>query len=730
MVKRRTPSRPWERRSRDLFPAPAAAVRIGRLSALPVPTGSETPPRVRERAAAAALALAAATLVAAVAATQPAASVPFDLRPLLAFDAGKLPAFLRSLAVLAGINLAAWAAGGLAQRIVGTPGAWRVMDGLRRLGLGFLLLADLVLLLAALRLLRRGFLLVVVLWLAAAGVAALVWRARRSGAPAGVVPRWHEPAAVLAGAAVLLMAAGAALGAHMPDYGWDAFTYHLALPERYLFENRVVISPLFPHSAMPLTVEMLYALVLAMDPGPAAKLLHAELGALAGMAAAAIAARHSRRAAALAVLVLAADPLFNWEMGVAYSDLGATLFCLLALASLQERLSGADERGGGAALRLTGVFAGACVATRYTAAAVPAAVLAALWLARVPVRRKVRDSLAIAALSALVLSPWLLRNLVITGNPAAPALQRLFYEPGQEYFDAGAIEQQLAYARRVGFGRGPLELLALPVNLTVRARPSDYGAFGFRIGPLYVAGLAAALALSRARRAAAMRGLLPAVGLLVLAWFSTSQEPRYLMPALGLAAAAGGVGCDELLRSCAHLGAGGLGRLAWLVPVAALLHTQAATAARLPYLYGYALGRLPVQGFRSQEPALMVADRLRTMLGPGDRLLLVYEPRGFFFQGLDYVFAHYFELMRLVHRAGDAEALAAELRALGVTHVLVNTPNIARYRTVPVPGYGEKELDGDLQVLSALLARHSTPVLADRGVFVRRMEWAPAAPER
>ena len=733
-------------------PAAASDARfnMGRLSALPQAAGSEAPARTRDSAAAWVTAAASAVLVGAVVLTRSAAgSVPFDPSPLLAFDAAKVPAFLRSLAVLAGMNLAAWAVGGVVQRVLGSAGESSLLDPLRRLALGFLALADVVLLLAALHLLRRGLLLVLLLWLAAAGLASLVrraWTARPRIALAIDAP------SAAAGVTVLLMGASVVLGAHMPDYGWDAFTYHLALPERYLFENRIVVSPLFPHSALSLTVEMLYTLALAVDPGPAAKLLHAELGALAAAAVAALAAHHSRRAAALGVLVLAADPLFNWELGVAYSDLGAMLFAVLAVASLQDRLaaggSGAQPPGGmsprgpsagihfrreppecgPAALRLCGVFAGASVATRYTAAAVPLAVVAVLWMARIPRRQKLRDSAAIAALCALVLSPWLVRNAIITGNPAAPALQWLFYEPGQEYFDARAMEQQLAFVRLVGFGRGLGDLLALPVNLTLRAREGDYDAFGFRIGPLYVAGLAAALALRHARRSPVLRGLPQALGVLALAWFFTSQEPRYLMPALGLAALAAAVGLDELLRLCAAYGPRALTLLPWLIPLAALAHTQWGAVKRLPYVYGYALGRLSVQAFRSQDPALMIADRLRATLGARDRLFLVYEPRGFFFRDMQYVFANTFEQMQMVHRIGDPDALAAALRRQGVTHVLVNTGNIARYRTIPVPGYGERELDQDLQLLGAMLERHSTLVLADRGVFVRRLAGA-AAPE-
>lgn len=694
-----------------------------RVSAAAPVIAAETAPSRRERVWATALATAGAVLVAAVAVRHPAAQgMRFEPSLLLAFDPSKLPPMLRSLAVLAAMNLAAWAAGGALRRILGGLDTRPVLDAVRRLALGFLVLADLVLMMTALRLLHGALLATLLLALATAGAVALA-RSARAWSPLASPTRVRPgPFVVALTAAAALILATVLLGAHVPDYGWDAFTYHLALPERYLFENRVVVSALFPHTAFPLTVEMLYTLVLALDPGPAAELLHAELGLLAAAAAWAMAARHAMPAGALAVLVLAADPLFNWELGVAYNDLGATLFCILALGSLQERLHG----GGPAALRLAGIFAGACVATRYTAATVPLAMLGVLWLARRSVRDTLRDAAVIAALVALVLSPWLARNLVLTGNPVAPALQWLAHEPGREFFDPQAIEQYTAFVRRVGFGRGLEDLLALPLNLTLRAQVGDYRAFGFRIGPLSVVGLAAALALGAARRSSAVRGLLPAVALLTLGWFYTSQEPRYLLPALAAAAVAGGVGLHELLRSCAAV-ARPLGAAVALIVLAALVHAHWATALRLPYLYGYALGRLPLAAFKAQEPALVLAERLRPMLGRHHRLLLVYEPRGFFFRGLDYVFAHDFALMQVVHRVGDSEGLADELRERGVSHVLVNTNNIARYRTVEVPGYGQADLDRDLQTLFAMLRRHSTLVDAERGVFVRRMAWAAAS---
>jgi hypothetical protein len=674
--------------------------------------------RASPKLALSAITLGGAALLGAVVLRYPAGGgVPWSPGLLLAFDAAKVPAFLRALLVLLALNLAAWPCGGLVYRLLGGPaGHHPGLDALRRLALGLLVLADLFLLLAALHLLHVPLLLALGGGLAVvgAGQAALALRGRALPLPRAL---WRNGLVIGAALALALTAGVALCAAHMPDYGWDAFTYHLALPERYLFENRIVVAPLFPHTAFPLTIEMLYGLVLAADPGPAAKLLHAELGGLVAATVWTMASRHARRAAVLGLLVLLADPLFHWELGVAYTDLGAAAFAILALASLQEW----REHGSPVAWRLCAVLCGACVATRYTAGAVPLAVLAALWMAPGAWRVKLRHSLVLGLLATAVLAPWLVRNAALTGNPIAPVLQRFFYAPGQEYFDPLALEQQVAFAHGVGYGRGPLQMALLPLNLTARVDLENYRGFGFRIGPLYVIGLAAALAFTAARRAPALRLFLPVFAVLVLAWFLSAQEPRYLLPALALAAVMGGVGLHEL-GAAAGSRAWAAGPLA--VGAVALVHTLAGPAARLPWVYGYALGGLSVEGFRAQEPVVQVAEALRARLGPEDRLLLVYEPRGFFFRGLRYVFAETRDLMQLVHRSGDADALAVQVRELGVSHVLVNANNVARYGTTSVPGYGPAELEQDLRLLEQMLARRSAPLLSERGVVVRRMEWA------
>jgi hypothetical protein len=331
---------------------------------------------------------------------------------------------------------------------------------------------------------------------------------------------------------------------------------------------------------------------------------------------------------------------------------------------------------------------------------VPLALVAAVWLGRGAWRAKLRRTLVIGGLTVFVFSPWMLRNLVMTGNPVAPALQSLFYERGREFFDPIALEQGIVFTRGVGPGRDWDDLLLLPVNITLRVTTKLYDMFGYRLGVLYVIGALACLLVPAARRAPEAGPYLKVAGLLLLIWFYSFQEPRYLLPALGLLAVAGGVGLDRLLPA-------GRRNLLWLLPVVAVLHTQWRGAA--PPTGTAALGRLSNRFLPGAGAGLAVAQPLRRLMGPGDRLLLVYENRGFFYRGMDYANANWRRSCSSC-TATPTLVFRRSLRAMGVNLLLVNTNNMVTYRTWFVEGWGVQEFEEDLRRLHAFLEQETTLV--------------------
>jgi hypothetical protein len=663
------------------------------------------------RAARWAFGAAAALLLAGYFARQPLAVPLPDAGALGLPDLARLGLLLRVLVGLLAVNAAAWGLGrGMLTHLRARP-----RDGLTlpaELGLGLLALAYAVLGLAALQQLGPVTLGALLVLGAGAGAPAL-WRALRAGRGRLRVAR----EAWLAGAALLLLATPL-LRAFGPDPGWDALTYHLALPERYLFENAVVVTPFSVFSVFPLTTQMLYALALAFDAAPLAGWLHLEFGVASAWLVFALARRASPRAGWLALAGLAADPLFVWELGLAYADLSACFFTLLAAAFLFEALEGRDGSGRRAWL-LCGIFAGAAASVRYPSWGVPPALLALLWLPpwRGPARQHLRESLALGGAALAVLLPWLVRNAVAAGNPFAPALQSWFHAPGQEFFHPLALAQNAAFIREIGFGRSLADLIALPWNLTMRVVPGDYRAFAYPIGALYLVGLGACLLAGRRGRPPAARRLLTLSGLLTLFWFYTGQDPRYLLPALALLAVAAGIAGDSLLPRR------GPGRWWLALPLLAVLQAQIPSVAGLPHAYGRGLG--PRAGsLPTGEAAQRAGERLREMLSPEDRLLLVLEPRGWYFRGLDYIPYHLADgspVLLRIHEALARGALSDLWAELGVTHVLLNADMPARMPPMYVPGYGLAELTADLRALTDHLARRAEPVLVDEGVRVYRL---------
>lgn len=125
-------------------------------------------------------------------------------------------------------------------------------------------------------------------------------------------------------------------------------------------------------------------------------------------------------------------------------------------------------------LLAAGVLAGFCYCIKYPGAMAPiGAVLFAAW------QRRWRAALLVAAGATLVMTPWIARDLILTGNPVAPLMNRVFpnsythIATEQEIVSTirslgevkpAQIPWELAFGDRLAGTFGPL-LLALPLGL-------------------------------------------------------------------------------------------------------------------------------------------------------------------------------------------------------------------------------------------------------------------------
>lgn len=613
---------------------------------------------------------------------------------LSAPDPAKLAAIARTLLAFATVNLAALGVSGPLRRLYRTGDSR--LGAVLRVTFGLYALAHVVLALGLVGLLSPRSLGLATVLAALAGVPAVLTFARglRGRLAPAALPRW--PAAAWLAVLGLLLPL---LSAFVPVYGWDALTYHLALPEWFLRTGRVGVDPFSMFSTFPLLTQMLYALALALDGPALAKLLHLELAALLVASLVVLAGRVGPTAALFAVLCLLADPLFVFETTVVYTDLPLALVATLAAQATLEW----DREGQRHVALRAALLCGLAAGIRYQGALVgPALAVALALVGRQAWRRRLLVGGGLLLGTLALLAPWLLRNLLATGS--------LF---GETAFDPVFLRQMQAFHRAMGMGRGLLDLLLAPWNLVWRGASSSYiGSFGFRIGPLGL--LALLMGLAAWRRRPEVRLPLLAAGSLFLAWFFTSQEARFLLPALALVVLAGAWAFEDLAAAApARLRA-----VLVATCCAAAVPVQLEVWQRdFRYAYRAAVGDIPWSRVEQVTPAERLGERLRRGRFDRLRVLALFESRTWHLRGVDSIPYHVNQgapTLLAVHRALAERRLCRWLEEQRVTHVLLNAGTLRSSSPSFVEGYSRQDYESDLLALDAFLGS-SAALLAREG---------------
>jgi hypothetical protein len=381
-----------------------------------------------------------------------------------------------------------------------------------RLALGAAVESSIVFVLVACRVAHWGAFL-------AMGIAILVaaWRFR---APRAFAELGAEPVRIPRPAWIVFAAYGTwyLVNALAPETLADGITYHLGLPAEYLRLGGFPDRPTF-YGLIPQGMEMLYTVAFSFGKHVAAKLV--EFGFF--LATIPLFFRIGRRlglpdlAALVAAVFYFCAPVVGLTGSSSYNDAAGVFFALAAFYILLGNV-GTGNVGSIPSgpefipLLAGGVIAGFCYAIKLPGAIVPIGCV--LYLA---VQRRWRGALLFTAGAALMIAPWMARDLLLTGNPFAPLMNSIFPNASMHI----ATEQDLAANLRSLGGIAPLRV---PWEL----------AFGDRLigtfGPLLLALPLGLLAL----RWRSGRLLWAASVFLALPW-ATNTGARFLMPAVALA---------------------------------------------------------------------------------------------------------------------------------------------------------------------------------------------------
>lgn len=543
--------------------------------------------------------------------------------------------------------------------------------------------------------LLRPWFLQVTLALAAIEGARLLWFVRR---------RPSLPPFVLGSApALVLAAAGAALLAltSAPPVMFDALNYHLAFPVRWLSSGGFVEFPRHFFSYYPSAHGLLDALALATVGPWGANAIHWWFGAMAALAAAELGGHlGGRRAATWAAACFGLTPAVLEIAGHAIADLAVAAFAGAALVALSRR---DGSTLGWRSAAVAGLLAGTAAATKYLALATVVLPVALALLVLVP-RRRAAACAAFVAAAAIALAPWLGRNLAWTGNPVYPYLQTAFGGP--------PCERDLS-AELAGTAQSPGAFRsALPRVLTAPV---------VRIfAPLREGGLIGAHWLILVPVAVALRGLPRrrtvalwlAAGSAALAWGALVHFARFLIPAMVPAAALAGSAAAALTGSASRT----VGRLFAVLLTGVLAWNATVTASafnldQLSVVTGHLAQRDFVDRWVSYGPAIPVVEGAL----PDDAvILLVAEPRSLYLDRAVLVEDPYRTplLVELATGCRDPGELAQRVRALGATHVLVNSSEMDFFAGLrSLDDYWSDATTAERKLIESFLAGHVRPLL-------------------
>lgn len=453
-----------------------------------------------------------------------------------------------------------------------------------------------------------------------------------------------------------------------PPLKYDALAYHLTLPEAYLRLGRVKYLPWIATSGHPQTAEMLYTWAIALGGRQAATVLSWSVAPLTALGLLGYLRQRIGSSPAWAgVGSLLAGYTLLLSPAWAYSDWLGLFFgfgCLVALDLWR-------QDGLRAHLWLAGAFAGLAFTTKYTAGALALAALAALgWHAWKRRAAFLPAALQYGLAAAIFALPWLIKNLVTTGNPLYPF-----------FFPAGAMTA----IRIANFQGTPpygnwLDFFLLPVRATVIGVEGADG-YGVSIGPLLL-GLGGLCWIARKQladdqRAALQNAVVIALtGLLI--WAVGNQFSGYLIQtrlffsffaSFSILAAYGFHGVEGLSLPKVRLGR----ILAALVLLVLGLNTLDACITTLRQgAPQAALGIVSDEDYLAEnlgafQPAMQVV----TQLPEGSRVQLIYDPRSLYCAPVCLPDEMIDRWVRDYTELGDSDLILDRWRQEGITHLLV-----------------------------------------------------------
>lgn len=224
-------------------------------------------------------------------------------------------------------------------------------------------------------------------------------------------------------------------GTFTPPISYDGLAYHLGVPKIYIKEHGIVPLPYHVYSNFPFNMEMLYAYSILLTGNEIlAKMFHFLTTILICFALYSFGKKYfDHKIGLLSAAIFINIPLVGQLSVLCYNDLGLALFIFLSIFAFINWLSSSEKEKPNW-LFLCGILAGLALGIKYFAITFLFIFLTfaiGIKSAFTPTSehktsRTAKNLIIFIGSSFCVFLPWMVKNLIITGNPVFPFLFPIF----------------------------------------------------------------------------------------------------------------------------------------------------------------------------------------------------------------------------------------------------------------------------------------------------------------
>jgi len=451
-----------------------------------------------------------------------------------------------------------------------------------------------------------------------------------------------------------------------PPTFYDSLLYHLAVPQYYLAHGGIVPWPTNFNANIPLNVEMVFLFSL---PG---KTLYVPnfISFFSGLGILWLLfswyRRHfSRRFFILPLLLFYTIPEVGFLSSSAKSDMLGMLFLLAGVRLFFYYLEEQQRR---AFLILSALFWGLAIGSKYIFAFYLAALLVLFLLVYrgLAFKKKLAAVIVISLLVILCLSPWLIKNGIITGNPLYPYMNSLF--PSSSWGAAQAESFSTALQR--GSSHSLWDYLRFPLEIFLI--PYGYGMTAV-LGLLFLVFSPFAFFSLKEPVLKLLAGTAVLSFLLLLPF---AMVPRYFLSSFLLLCLPMAAGAERAMARTGWLKSIVITALAVLLLANLILlaDLQEKYTNGLAYVTARMSGKLKGEGakYLYMVPYYRAAEYINRHLGPAERVIFLGEERTFYVER-NFIASSFNDrhlLLDILKEKPDFKEFLAALKGNGITHIL------------------------------------------------------------